>query len=101
MLEIAALPDSRYLAVHTRGAIATWEALRVLKRLGLRPRRTLRVVLFTNEENGTRGGLGYRERHIDELPNHVLALESDGGVFKPRGFGFSGNEKARFRCRRS
>jgi carboxypeptidase Q len=71
------------------GAIVTWEALRLMKKLGLRPRRTVRVVLFTNEENGTRGGNGYRDAHKAELPNHVLLLESDGGVFDPAGFGFT------------
>ena len=77
------------------GCIVTWEALRLMKRLGLRPRRTVRVVLFTNEENGLRGALGYLERHADEAKSHVLALESDGGVFAPKGFGFSGSEAAR------
>ena len=65
------------------GCIVTWEALRLMKKLGLRPRRTVRVVLFTNEENGLRGGLAYRDRYTDQLANHVLMLESDGGVFKP------------------
>ncbi len=77
------------------GCVATWEALRLLKKLGLRPRRTVRVVLFTNEENGLRGGLDYRQRYRDALPDHVLMLESDSGVFDPTGFGFSGSEAAR------
>ncbi len=77
------------------GCIVTWEALRVLKRLDLRPRRTIRVVLFVNEENGTRGGMAYRDRHGSELPGHLLMLESDSGVFRPLGFGFSGNDRAR------
>jgi carboxypeptidase Q len=71
------------------GIIATWEAVRLLKRLGLRPRRTIRVVLFTNEENGARGGAGYAEAHKSELARHVLAIESDSGVFRPTGFGLS------------
>ncbi len=79
------------------GAIVTWEAVRLMKALGLRPRRTVRVVLFTNEENGLRGGLGYRDRHRDELKNHVLMIESDGGVFRPLGFGFSGGPEAQAR----
>ena len=54
---------------------------RCASKLNLRPRRTVRVVLFVNEENGTRGGNGYRDAHKAELPNHVLLLESDGGVF--------------------
>ena len=77
------------------GCIVTWEALRLMKKLGLRPRRTVRVVLFTNEENGTRGGLAYRDAHRAELPKHVAMLESDIGVFRPTGFGFSGSARAR------
>ena len=67
----------------------------MLQKLHLRPRRTLRVVLYTNEENGLRGGLAYRDRHRDQLANHVLMIESDGGVFRPSGFGFSGSEAGR------
>jgi carboxypeptidase Q len=77
------------------GCIVTWEALRLMKKLNLRPRRTVRVVLFTNEENGLRGGTGYRDAHAAELANHVLLLESDGGVFDPAGFGFTGPDPAR------
>ena len=77
------------------GVIATWDALRVIQKLGLRPRRTLRVVGFTNEENGLRGSLAYRDIHRAELKKHVLALESDNGAFKLRGFGFSGGASAR------
>jgi carboxypeptidase Q len=71
------------------GAIASWEAVRLVKRLGLRPRRTLRAVLFTNEENGTRGAKGYHDAHAKELGDHVLVIESDGGVTRPSGFGLS------------
>jgi carboxypeptidase Q len=77
------------------GCIASWEAVRLMKKLGLRPRRTVRVVLFTNEENGSRGGLAYRAQHQAELASHVLMIETDGGVFRPLGFGFSGNDTAR------
>jgi carboxypeptidase Q len=77
------------------GCIATWEALRLMKKLNLRPRRTVRVVLFTNEENGTRGGLAYRDAHHAELANHVMMLEADDGLFPPNAFGFSGNAKGR------
>jgi carboxypeptidase Q len=79
------------------GCIVTWEAARLMTKLGIRPRRTVRVVLWTNEENGLRGGLAYRDRYRTELVNHVLMLESDSGVFRPRGFGFSGTEAARAR----
>ena len=71
------------------GVIASWEAVRLLKALGLRPRRTIRVVLFTNEENGTRGGNGYRDAHLAEAARHILAIESDSGVFRPEGFGLA------------
>jgi carboxypeptidase Q len=76
------------------GSVAAWEAVRLMQRLGLRPRRTVRVVLWTNEENGLRGGMEYRNAHIDELDRHVLAIESDAGVFKPLGFGFTGSDAA-------
>ena len=79
------------------GCVVTWEALRLMKKLGLRPRRTVRVVLFTNEENGLRGGLAYRDKYRQDLGNHVMMLESDSGVFKPTGFGFSGSDRARRR----
>jgi carboxypeptidase Q len=76
------------------GCVAAWEALRVMKRLGLRPRRTVRVVLWTNEENGTRGGLAYRDAHQAEIANHVLAIESDEGVFAPKGFSVTATDPA-------
>jgi carboxypeptidase Q len=71
------------------GCIATWHALYILKQLGLKPRRTIRLALWTNEENGLRGGTDYAKRHGTE--KHILAFESDGGVFKPEGFGFTGS----------
>jgi len=77
------------------GTIVTWEALRLMKKLNLRPRRTVRVVLWTNEENGLRGGTAYRDRYRDQLANHVLMMESDSGVFRPTGFGFTGSDAAR------
>ncbi len=76
---------------HDDGAacIAAWQSLRLLDQLGLRPRRTLRVVLWTNEENGLRGGKAYREALSDEeLARHVAAIEMDGGMERPVGFGF-------------
>ncbi|HEX8852562.1 MAG TPA: M20/M25/M40 family metallo-hydrolase, partial [Pyrinomonadaceae bacterium] len=71
------------------GCIAAWEAVRLLKQLNLRPRRTIRVVLFTNEENGLRGGTAYRDAHRAELSKHLLAIESDNGVARPFGFGLA------------
>jgi carboxypeptidase Q len=75
--------------------VVMWEAVRVLKRLNLRPRRTIRVVFWTNEENGLRGAVAYRDKYLKELPNHVMMLESDTGVFRPVGFGFSGLDRGR------
>jgi carboxypeptidase Q len=77
------------------GCVVTWEALRLMKKLNLRPRRTVRVVLFTNEENGLAGAQAYLEKYRAELHNHVLMLESDSGVFRPTGFGFTGSSSAR------
>jgi carboxypeptidase Q len=77
------------------GCIASWEAVRLIQELGLKPKRTIRCVLWTNEENGGQGNKGYRDMHMDEMDKHVLAIESDGGVFSPKGFGFSGNDSAR------
>jgi len=76
------------------GCVAAWEAVRLMHALGLRPRRTVRTVLWTNEENGLRGARAYREAHQDELNDHILAIESDAGVFKPLGFGFTGSDPA-------
>jgi carboxypeptidase Q len=71
------------------GCIIVWEAVRLIKELGLRPRRTIRVVLYTNEENGLRGGNAYRDAHRAELSKHILAIESDSGVYRPRGLGLA------------
>ncbi|MGE0548420.1 MAG: M20/M25/M40 family metallo-hydrolase [Kofleriaceae bacterium] len=68
------------------GCVIMMQAITVLKKLGLAPRRTIRVVLFTNEENGLRGGKQYAQDHAAELPKTVLALEADAGGFAPRGF---------------
>ena len=76
------------------GVVAAWEAVRLINALGLKPRRTIRAVGWTNEENGLRGGNAYRDTHRNALDKHVLAIESDGGVFKPSGFGFTGSDAA-------
>ncbi len=74
------------------GVVAAWEAIRLLKELGLQPRRTIRAVGWTSEEQGRTGGREYVAHHEDEY--HVLAMESDAGVFKPSGFGFTGSDQA-------
>ncbi len=76
------------------GCVAAWQALLLMKELGLKPRRTVRVVFWTNEENGLAGGNAYLNDRKEELGNHVLAIETDSGVFKPKGFGFSGSDEA-------
>jgi carboxypeptidase Q len=76
------------------GAVTAWEAVRLMKRLGLRPRRTVRVVLWTNEENGGRGGEAYRDSQGDLISKHVLAIESDNGVFNPQGYVLAASDSA-------
>ena len=65
------------------GCVAAWEALRLIKQLGVRPKRTIRVVLWTAEEIGLVGAVAYRDAHRAEVDKHVLAMESDNGVFRP------------------
>jgi hypothetical protein len=68
------------------GCVQSIEVLRAFKALGIRPKRTLRVVLFANEENGTRGANKYAEAAKAAGERHIFALESDAGGFTPRGF---------------
>ena len=75
------------------GAFAAWQAVRLIKQLGLHPRRTLRVVMWTNEENGARGAAAYRDAHRADIGKHVLAIESDNGTFNPIGFGVNGTAR--------
>lgn len=71
------------------GIVQTIEILRALKTLGFKPKNTIRFVLFANEENGLRGGEKYAEVAKAKNEKHIFALESDGGGFTPRGFGFT------------
>ena len=80
------------------GCIVAWHAVRLLKELGLKPRRTIRVVLYTNEENGGRGGNAYRDAHRAEIPHHILAIESDLGTYQPIGFGLGANAPTQARA---
>ena len=68
------------------GVVGAMQALTLLRKLGLTPRRTIRVVLWTNEENGLAGSHQYVIDHAGELGRHVMAIESDSGGFTPRGF---------------
>ena len=74
------------------GVVAAWEAVKLMKKLGLKPKRTIRVVAWTNEENGGRGASGYRDAHRAEIDKHVMAMESDNGVFKALGVGVTAGE---------
>ncbi|ULC58723.1 M20/M25/M40 family metallo-hydrolase [Flaviramulus sp. BrNp1-15] len=70
------------------GVVQSMDVLRLLKESGIQPKRSIRVVLFMNEENGLRGGRKYAEVAKQKGENHVFALESDSGGFSPRGFSF-------------
>ena len=74
------------------GVVIVMEVLRLLRSLDLRPRRTIRGVLFTNEENGLAGGKNYAEVHAGEVARHMVAIESDSGGATPLGFGLSAGE---------
>jgi len=70
------------------GVVQSMEVLRLLKESGIKPKRTIRAVLFMNEENGLRGGNKYAEVAKNKNETHIFALESDAGGFTPRGFSF-------------
>ncbi|KAA1245644.1 M20/M25/M40 family metallo-hydrolase [Aquimarina sp. RZ0] len=70
------------------GVVQSMEVLRLFKETGYKPKRSIRVVLFMNEENGLRGGKKYAKAAQNKGENHVFALESDAGGFTPRGFSF-------------
>jgi hypothetical protein len=70
------------------GVVQSMDVLRLLKESGIKPKRSIRVVLFMNEENGLRGGTKYADEAKRKGENHVFALESDSGGFTPRGFSF-------------
>lgn len=74
------------------GCVQSMEVLRLFKKMGYKPKRTIRVVLFMNEENGLRGGRKYAEVAQKNNENHIFAVESDSGGFTPRGFSFDTSE---------
>lgn len=71
------------------GVVQSMEVLRLFKATGYKPKRTIRVVLFMNEENGLRGGNAYADSALQNNEAHIFALESDAGGFTPRGFSFT------------
>jgi carboxypeptidase Q len=75
------------------GCVQSIEILRSFKAIGYKPKRTIRFVLFANEENGLRGGNKYAEEAKARSEKHIFALESDAGGFTPRGFGLSGTDE--------
>lgn len=82
------------------GCVQTIEVLRALKVLGYQPKRTIRFVLFANEENGVRGGNKYAEEAKAKGEQHIFALETDAGGFTPRGFGFTASDAQLEKVRR-
>ncbi len=77
------------------GCVQSIEVIRTLKALNIKPRYTVRAVLFMNEENGLKGGLAYNDSAIANKEEHILAIESDAGGFSPRGFGLAMDESKR------
>ena len=75
------------------GIVQSIEVLHLFKVLNIKPKHTIRVVLFMNEENGNRGGLSYAENASEKNEKHLMALESDRGGFSPRGFSVNGSQK--------
>lgn len=74
------------------GCVQSMEVLRLLKKINYKPRHSIRVVLFMNEENGLRGGKEYAKQAKRKQEEHIFALESDAGGFTPRGFSFDTDE---------
>jgi carboxypeptidase Q len=74
------------------GCVQSIDVLRVLKALGIKPKRTIRAVMFMNEENGLRGGTKYADLAKQNNEKHIAAVESDNGGFTPRGFGMVGTD---------
>ncbi len=75
------------------GCVQTIEILRAFKAIGFRPQRTIRFVLFANEENGLRGGNKYADEARRKNEKHILAIESDAGGFTPRSLGLTGSDE--------
>jgi hypothetical protein len=74
------------------GVVQCMEVLRLFQELGLKPKNTIRMVLYMNEENGNRGGNTYAENAKANSENHICAIESDRGGFSPRGFSIDGTD---------
>ena len=79
------------------GCMHALGALKLILDEGIRPKRTIRAVMWINEENGTRGGHAYADEAVRKNERHLIAIESDAGGFSPRGFGLTGSEDQRMR----
>ena len=77
------------------GAFISWQALTIVKSLGLRPKRTLRMILWTDEEDGGVGAEQYYQKHKGDAENYRFLFESDSGVFTPYGIKFAGSDEAK------
>jgi len=75
------------------GCVQSMEVLELFKKVHYKPKNTIRVVLFMNEENGVKGGSKYAEEATRNNENHIFALESDSGGFTPRGFSIESDDK--------
>ena len=82
------------------GCVQSIEVLRILSTMGYQPKRTIRAVMFMNEENGLRGGLKYAEMAAKNKEKHIAAIESDRGGFTPRGFTISADSATRKKIQR-
>jgi carboxypeptidase Q len=77
------------------GCVQSIEVIRVFKALGIKPKVTIRAVLFMNEENGLKGGMAYADSAAAKKENHIMAIETDAGGFSPRGIGMEMPEKCK------
>jgi hypothetical protein len=82
------------------GCVQSIEVIRALKASGIKPKRTIRAVLFMNEENGLKGGLAYHDSAKAKKENHILAIETDAGGFSPRGIGLNMKEDKKAQIKR-
>jgi len=80
------------------GCVQSIDVLHILKTLGLKPKRTIRCVLFMNEENGARGADTYAKEALNKKEKHIVAIESDRGGFSPRGFSVEGKDAVLTHC---
>jgi carboxypeptidase Q len=81
------------------GCVQAMEVLRLFKELGIKPKKTIRAVMYMNEENGLRGGTEYAKQALLKKEKHLAAIESDRGGFTPRGFTMSGTDAMKAKVR--